>query len=282
MGQKFLDKGQILKVIETIKESGLLLLDRYRSRSIKHLTGIDSGYVKEKSEKELVIREDLISQDIIIKTLENIAPGVKVFSEELNNIGELENDQSEFKFILDPLDGTHNFYYGLDYWGIGLAILNKFNQSIMGFIYLPAVNLLLKNLGEDTMNFIERDQSWIKSRTTSRELSKSILCYDNQFYKLGRKAIKIYELFANKVFTSRITGSALSDAALIATGCINGRIWNRTQPYDIAPGIPIVTGAKGVATNFDGNNSSVMNESFIMSSNIEIHNILLKEIKNID
>ena len=278
----FLNDSDHVKIIETIKKSGLLLLDRFRSRKIRHLSGVDSGYVKEKSEKELVIREDLISQDIIIKTLENSFPGVKVFSEELNNIKELENDQSEFKFILDPLDGTHNFYFGLEYWGIGLAILNSSNESKFGYIFLPALNVLIKNTGKETMAYIQSNKTWVKSKTTPRELSRSIICYDNQFYKLGKRAIKIYELLAHEAFTSRITGSALVDAALIATGCINGRIWNQTHPYDIAPGIPIVVGAKGVATNFEGKNSSVMNKSFIMSSNSKIHNRLLNKINNID
>ena len=112
-------------------------------------------------------------------------------------------------------------------------------------------------------------------------LINSLICYDNQFYKLGHTAINIYDILAHDAFTSRITGSAITDAALIATGRINGRIWNKTQPYDIAPGIPIVKGAGGVVSDFKGDAISVLNKSVIMSSDSNLHQRLIKEIRKI-
>ena len=178
----------------------------------------------------------------------------------------LEQDENEIKFILDPLDGTHNFYFGMSYWGIGLAVLNKHNESIAGFIYLPALNIFIKNEGNNSSTLLKNGNDWIKCNTTARLLEKSIICYDNQFYKLGNTAIKIYDILAHDVFTSRITGSAITDAALIATGRINGRIWNMTEPYDIAPGIPIVIGAGGIVSDFNNNDINVLQKSVIMSS----------------
>ena len=125
------------RIGEIIQEAGFALLDRFNERNTRHLDGIDTGYVKEKTEKELLIREDLISQDIVIEGIKEIEPDAIVYSEELNNVHLLEKDNNEIKYILDPLDGTHNFYFGMPYWGIGLAILNKNNESIAGFIYLP-------------------------------------------------------------------------------------------------------------------------------------------------
>ena len=133
------------RVVEIIQEAGIVLLDRFNKRNSRHLEGVDTGYVKEKAEKELVIREDLISQDIVIDGIKEFEPDVVIYSEELNNMHLLEQDENEIKFILDPLDGTHNFYFGMPYWGIGLAILNKQNESIAGFIYLPALNIFIKN-----------------------------------------------------------------------------------------------------------------------------------------
>ena len=266
------------RVAEIIQEAGIVLLDRFNKRNSRHLEGVDTGYVKEKTEKELVIREDLISQDLVIKGIKEIEPDAVIYSEELNNMHLLEQDENEIKFILDPLDGTHNFYFGMPYRGIGLAVLNKHNESISGFIYLPALNSFIKNEGNNSSTLLKNGNDWIKCNTTARPLEKSIICYDNQFYKLGNTAIKIYDILAHDVFTSRITGSAITDAALIATGRINGRIWNKTQPYDIAPGIPIVQGSGGVVSDFQGNKVSVMNKSIIMSSDKLLHERLIQEI----
>ena len=269
------------RICEIIQDAGKLLLDRFNERNTRHLEGIDTGYVKEKAEKELLIREDLISQDIVIEGIKKIEPDTVIYSEELNNVHLLEKDRNEIKFILDPLDGTHNFYFGMPYWGIGLAVLNKQNESIAGFIYLPVLNIFIKNEGNNSSTLLKNGNDWIKCNTTERPLEKSIICYDNQFYKLGNTAIKIYDILAHDVFTSRITGSAITDAALIATGRINGRIWNRTQPYDIAPGIPILQGAGGYVSDFQGNAISVLDKSVLMSSDKNLHWMLIREIGKI-
>ena len=266
------------RIGEIIQDAGIELLDQFNKRNSSHLDGSDTGYVKEKTEKELLIKEDLISQDIVINGIKEIEPDAIIYSEELNNMHLLEGDRNEIKFLLDPLDGTHNFYFGMLYWGIGLAVLNKHNESIAGFIFLPVLNIFLKNEGNNSSTLIRNGHNWIKCNTTKRSLNNSLICYDNQFYKLGNEAIKIYDILAHDAFTSRITGSAITDAALIATGRINGRIWNKTQPYDIAPGIPIVQGAGGVVSDFQGNTITAMNESVIMSSDEILHERLIQEI----
>ena len=266
------------RVVEIIQEAGIVLHDRFNKRNSMHLEGVDAGYVKEKAEKELLIREDLISQEIVIKGIKEIESDSVIYSEELNNVHLLQDDRNELKFILDPLDGTHNFYFGMPYWGIGLGVLNKQNESIAGFIYLPALNIFIKNEGNNTSTLLKNGNDWIKCNTTARPLEKSIICYDNQFYKLGNTAIKIYDILAHDVFTSRITGSAIADAALIATGRINGRIWNKTEPYDIAPGIPIVRCAGGMVSDFNNNDINVLQKTVIMSSDKLLHEKLIQEI----
>ena len=266
------------RVVEIVQEAGFVLLDRFNKRNSRHLEGVDTGYVKEKTEKELVIREDLISQDIVINGIKEFDPDAIIYSEELDNMHLLEQDENEIKFILDPLDGTHNFYFGMPYWGIGLAVLDKQNESIAGFIYLPALNIFIKNEGNNSPTFIKSEEGWVKCHTTKRSLNNALICYDNQFYKLGYKAIKIYDILAHDSFTSRITGSAITDAALIATGRINGRIWNKTEPYDIAPGIPIVRGAGGMVSDFNNNDINVLQKSVIMSSDKLLHERLIQEI----
>ena len=85
------------RVGEIIQKAGFALLDRFNERNTRHLDGIDIGYVKEKTEKELLIREDLISQDIIIKGIKEIKPNAVIYSEELNNMHLIEKDRNKIK-----------------------------------------------------------------------------------------------------------------------------------------------------------------------------------------
>ena len=85
------------RVVEIIQKAAIVLLDRFNKRNSRHLEGVDTEYVKEKAEKELVIREDLISQDIVINGIKEFEPDAVIYSEELNNMHLLEKDRNEIK-----------------------------------------------------------------------------------------------------------------------------------------------------------------------------------------
>lgn len=272
---------KIDRFIDVIDKTGKILLERFHKRNRQHINGADIGFVEEKSEKELVIEEDLLSEKMIIDQIIKLESDAFIYSEEKNNMHLLPNDKNSLKYILDPLDGTHNFYYGLPYWGISLALVDEFNRSIAGLINIPCLNIFLRNNGIGSPTMLRQGEHWYEVKTTERILEKSLISYDNQFYKLGHQAIKIYDILAHTAFTSRITGSAVTDCALIAAGRINGRVWNKTLSYDIAAGIPIVLGAGGCVSDFLGNQISVLASKVIMSSERDLHDRLIKEISSI-
>ena len=272
------DISNIDKLTDVVEKAGNMLLKKFHARNQNHLNGIDTGVAVEKSERELVIQEDLLSEKMIINEIKNLDPGAVIYSEEKNNTNLLPDDNSAYKYILDPLDGTHNFYYGLPYWGIALAVLNELNEAVAGLINIPCLNLFLLNEGHGSPTFLKQGNGWLKVKTTRRTLEKALICYDNQFHRLGERAIAIYDILAHDAFTSRITGSAAADAALIATGRINGRIWNSTVSYDIAAGIPIVLGAGGFVSDFKGNSITVLRRNVIMCSDKFLLKQLIEEI----
>ena len=47
----------------------------------------------------------------------------------------------------------------MPYWGIGLAVLNKHNESIAGLIYLPALNIFIKNEGNNSPTLLKNDKN---------------------------------------------------------------------------------------------------------------------------
>ncbi len=234
--------------------------------------------VMEKSLNELVLKEDLVCEEIIISKIKQHHPNAIIYSEESSDISKLKNDRSEIKYLIDPLDGTHNYFFGLPMWGICVAVLNSENISIASVIYLPMMDLLLKCEGIDDHSYVLHDNTWDRIYTESRPIDRSLVCYDNQFYKLGEQAIKIYDRISRQCFTTRITGSAVCDAALIATGKTNARIWNKTNAYDVAAGMLIVKGAGGNFCDFSGKNITSLSEQVIMCSDLKLKDQLIELI----
>ena len=267
-------------LISALEAAGKRALESFKVRNDNLFLGIKTPYLEEKSPRELLIREDIMCQKILIDTILSDQPNAKIYSEESNNLKELETDNSPLKFIIDPLDGTHNFYFGVPYWGLSIGILDERNYSIGGVIYLPCMGMLLKNEGKDKPSMIKLKEGWQKVSTVPRELNKALICYDNQFHKFESEASSIYKRLTKEAFTTRITGSAVSDAALIATGRVNARIWNNTMSYDIAAAISIVKGAGGQVSGFNGENINVMEPKVLMSSDKVVHSSLLNLISN--
>jgi myo-inositol-1(or 4)-monophosphatase len=270
-------KIDITHIIEAVKEAGDFAKKSFNSAIYQDSESTFTD-VREKSKNELVLQEDLACEKIIISKIKEHNPNAVIYSEESSNISELNDDKNQIKYLIDPLDGTHNYFFGLPFWGICVAILNNKNVSIASVIYIPMMNILLKCEGVSKPSFIYYDNSWKKVNVKPRLIDKSLVCYDNQFYKLGSKAIERYNRISQKCFTTRITGSAVCDAALIATGKINARIWNKTNAYDIAAGMLIVKGAGGLISDLQGNNVNALSKQILMCSDKELQGQLVSLI----
>lgn len=268
-------------LVRALEKAGRKALESFKVRNDNLVLGIKTAYLEEKSPRELVIREDILCQKIILEAILSEQPEAVIYSEESENLHELKMDTSALKYIIDPLDGTHNFYFGLPYWGLSVGVLDQDNRSIGGVIYLPNMGILLKNEGINLPTMIRLNGDWQKVSTVPRLLSQAMICYDNQFYKLGEKASSIYERLTHEAFTTRITGSAVADAAFIATGRISARIWNNTLCYDVAASMALVLGAGGKVTGFAGETVDVTAPKVVMSSDDSLHTSLLGLISSI-
>ena len=232
--------------------------------------------IKKKGVNELVLQEDIICEEIIIsKILEHDERAI-IYSEEKSNINELEKDESDIKYLIDPLDGTHNYYFGIPFWGIAVSVLDSRNIPNAAVIYLPEMDILMKCESIFGSTLIWNEHKWEKITTNPKKLSQALICYDNQFYKLGKQALKLYEHLTHHCFTTRITGSAVCDAAFIACGRVNARIWNNTNSYDIGAGIRIVEGANGKVSDFHMNSVNVISKQVIMCSDEILQSELIK------
>jgi myo-inositol-1(or 4)-monophosphatase len=249
------DKNRELSyAIEAIRKAGEVLKVNFRKKY----------RVIRKSPREMVSIVDMQSQKAILEVLEPQYPGYGIITEERSNT----IDPAGWNWIIDPLDGTHNYISGLPFSGISIGLAHG-DRFELGVIFFPMEDRLYYAVkGEGA--FLNDQPIEVDS---SPELSKSIVSYDNQFH-LNKHSFDYYKKLTERAFTTRILGTATNDLCMTAEGTIGGRIWVNTKICDIAAGIVIVTEAGGNVTNFDGTQCTLDSKQ-VVASNGKIHGELL-------
>lgn len=170
--------------------------------------------------------------------------------------------------MIDPIDGTHNFVYGLADYGISIAGVRE-NRFIVGLIYLPETN--------DCFFAYQNKGAYLngkKVRVSSRDkLEQSMIAYDNQFHN-HPLMLKNFKPVIDSCFTIRILGSAVVALCKVAEGILDARIFHKPKLVDFAARTLIVEEAGGSVTDFNGEKVT-LNSTSVVASNGRIHQSLL-------
>jgi len=183
--------------IKAAKEAGKILMTHYGKIHIEH----KGKYFDAAS---ILTQADIESEKKIFEILKTNFPEHNIFSEEKIR----ENNNSEYTWYVDPLDGTSNFTRNIPLFGISIGLIRN-NKSILGVLYFPALNLLLK--AEENKGAFANDK---KITVSNRELKKS-LYYSGGYYK-GR--LPIEENIGNKIGLIKIIDASSYEFAQIAMG----------------------------------------------------------------
>ena len=241
----------------TAREMGRIQLKNFR-KDLK---------VIRKSPKDFVTSVDLecqkLSSELLKKEFE-----YEILTEEKKTQDEITSD---LFWIIDPVDGTHNYISGLPNFGVSIALATK-KEFLLGVIYLPYFDEMYHAV--KSQGAFMNDQKLQVSK--NNYLEKSMITFDNQFY-LNKKSFDVYKKIVGSCFTTRILGSAVYDFCLIASGKIDARIWNNTKVFDFAAGLTIVREAGGKITDFGGGEIT-LNSHDILASNSFVHQELLSII----
>ena len=222
---------------------------------------------------DFVTMTDKKVEEILIEELRKARPKYSVLSEE---IGEIKNDDSEdFKWIIDPIDGTSNFLHGIPHFAISVGLEHN-KEIICGIIYDPI---------KDEMFVAEKGNGAYlnnqRMRVSARSKLKDCIIftggprYDSVNIELS---LKEYNNFSSKILTPiRKLGSASLDMAYVAAGRCDG-FWQRNLSYwEIAAGIILVKEAGGFVTDFSGGNEYIQNKTILVTNskiNKEMNDIL--------
>ena len=231
-----------------------------------------SHRIRKKSPVSLVTEIDLEADHKVRALVRKNFPDHQFLTEELKAV---END-SPYRWIIDPLDGTTNFAHEIPFCCISIGL--EFNKDIiLGGVYNPILEELFfaeKGKGS-TLN--GRKIRVSKAKNLIDSLLVTGFPYDRQekagFY------VKFFQAFLEKCQGVRRLGAAAMDLAYVACGRFEAYWEFNLKPWDMAAGMLIVQEAGGQVTDFHGSPIDVSHPYQILSSNGRIHSTLLKIFK---
>ena len=213
--------------IHAAREAGVLLNEQF-GRPPK---------VNETHAHDIKLALDVESQDLITRCLLGRFPDHALYGEE----GIAGNERSEWQWIVDPIDGTVNYFYGLPHYCISIA-LRRGDEWQLGVIYDPSRDELWETVkgGPSLMN---GKVIRVSERT---ELADCVMSIGFAKSKATINAgLQLLPKYVERVRKCRMMGSAALDLAYVATGRLDAYIEQSVSLWDIAAGKMLVENAGG-------------------------------------
>ena len=209
--------------------------------NLDHLT------VTKKSNADYVSEVDKAAERTIIETILDVYPTHAILAEESGSQGE-----SEYLWIIDPLDGTTNFLHGYQQYSVSIALQHN-GVLTQAVIYDPTKNdLFTATRGRGA--FLNDRRIRVSKRG---ELADSLIGTGFPYSKFDHldAYMDILKDMMKKTAGLRRPGSAALDLAYTAAGRYDGFFETGLKPWDIAAGCLLITEAGGLVSDLQGNDS---------------------------
>ena len=238
---------------------------------IRDFGEIEKLQVSSKGPGDFVSAADKRSEKIIIEELSKAHPDYGILSEES---GEMNKDNKENRWIIDPIDGTSNFLNGIPQFAISVAYEEK-GKVICGMIFDPIKNeMFFAEKGSGA--FLNNSRIRVSNKKNLKE-SMLVTGGPRRSSKKRDSIFKEYNNISNMVdIPIRKFGSAALDLANVACGRFDG-FWQWELSYwDIAAGL-IILEESGGFVDFLEKDEKVLTKKNIIATNSKIH----EELKNV-
>jgi myo-inositol-1(or 4)-monophosphatase len=250
------------RMSEIAREAGALLMGYFR----QHVK------VEYKGDADLVTVADRNSEILIRERLRQHWPTHDILGEE----GGLQDTGSDYRWYVDPLDGTTNFAHGFPVFCVSMG-LDYRGSRIAGVIYDPTRDELFA--AEQGSGAYLNQQRIHVSKTA--KLSECLLGTGFPSHKRHQNPnIFFYHQLTLHTHGVRRAGSAALDLCCVACGRYDGFWEFNLNPWDTAAGVLIVQEAGGMVTDFKGGPFQLHSRE-TMASNGLVHPALLNEFEQI-
>jgi myo-inositol-1(or 4)-monophosphatase len=244
--------------VEIAREAGALLANYFERRI---------GY-QLKGEFDLVTEADRASEKLIVERLRSYFPTHAILAEE----GGGHESSSDYRWYVDPLDGTTNFAHGFPMFNVTLG-LERAGEAIAGVVYDPV---------RQEMFSAERGAgAYLNGRrihvSTARDLGVSLASTGFPSRKRSNDInIHFYYQIAMASHGVRRTGSAAIDLAYVASGRLDFFWEFGLNPWDMAAGILLVEEAGGRISEMKGAPHRLTESKHLLADNGLLHDQVLE------
>jgi myo-inositol-1(or 4)-monophosphatase len=198
----------------------------------------------ERQEFDPVTEADRAAEAVMRRLIKANFPQHGIIGEEFGN----EQEDADYVWVLDPIDGTKSFIAGFPIWGTLIALLHK-GAPVFGMMHQPFIG---ERFSGDNASANYRNSHGERRLATRRCGSlEQATCYTTSPRLMNEADRAIFGRVESEVRLSRYGGDCYS-YCMLAAGHLDLVIETELKPYDIAALIPIVTGAGGIVTNWEG------------------------------
>jgi myo-inositol-1(or 4)-monophosphatase len=183
---------------------------------------------------------------------------------------------NSYKWFIDPIDGTRAFMVGAPTWSNLIGLTFK-DQPVLGLANFPALNKFYIN--DQKKSYLINNKKTILKTSNESNLKKCKVIghlHEILFKKKYNKKIK--RVISSVAYFGAATFDALN-FCLLAEGKVEAVIETNLKPFDIVPVIPIVEKAGGIVTTWK-NEPAIQGGNILATSNIKLHNKILKLLKS--
>ena len=212
-------------------------------------TQLDLLTVQSKSPNDFVTEVDRAAERAIIEVLRDAFPNHGILAEESGETGPANGQDSEFNWIIDPLDGTTNFIHGFPQYAVSIA-QTKNGVLEHAVVFDPNANELF-TASRGSGAFLNDRRIRVSRRTRLNEALIGTGFPFRQFDNVDAYLAMFKEL-TQKTAGIRRPGAAALDLAYVAAGRLDGFWEMGLSPWDMAAGVLLIQEAGGLVSDLSG------------------------------
>ena len=240
--------SEILNVaIDAAKEAGDFLLDNFGKIS----------KIESKKDKSLATNLDREAEVMIASRIREKFFDHGVIGEE----GGEDHADRDYLWIIDPLDGTHNFIRNIDIFGVSIGIVHK-GKFCAGVIYMPKNKELY--VGEIGSGAFKNGKKISVSKID--KLGECSASFDSSIRYSPEVMLKTLGALAPSVFNVRMVGSSARVLSWVAEGTLDLAIEFHDRPWDFAGGMAIIEAAGGKFVNMNNQPLTYKDIGYVVSN----------------
>jgi myo-inositol-1(or 4)-monophosphatase len=243
-----IDRNQYVKVaIRAAREAGDLLMKRFG-----HVQTITS-----KGDRNLATDVDQAAEKLIVDIISESFPDHALLGEEATD----RKSDSDYLWIIDPLDGTHNFIRGINIFGVSIGLWHR-DDFVAGVVYMP---------NDQELYYAAKGEGAFKngnpiSVTSTAVLKEASCSFDSSLRYSPDVMLKVLGEVSANCFNVRMLGSSARLLTYVAEGTLDFAIEFYDRPWDFAGSVCLIREAGGVFSDLKGGEPGPATVGYVASN----------------